>query len=140
MNNTFKGFYQVKNRDKCANSMPYFKSSWELAFMKMCDDHPAILQWSYEPFKIPYRNPLTHEYTVYVPDFLIVFLDKRHKRQVQLIEIKPSKQTFVEKARSKVDKVSVAVNAAKWEAAAGYASRNGMTFRILSENDIYRNP
>jgi len=140
MSKTLKGIYEAKNTSKTRTPTPYYKSSWELAFMRFVDDHPSILNWAYEPCKIPYKHPLTNQYTVYVPDFLIVFIDSKKKQQAQLIEIKPSKQTSLEKARYKDDKLAVIVNAAKWEAAAAYAKNHGMTFRILTEHDIYRNP
>ena len=140
MSNTLKGLYEASNPDKCGTPKAYYKSSWELAFMEMCDKHPAILHWSYEPVKIPYQHPFTHKYTVYVPDFIIVFLDKKHKQKAQIVEIKPAKQAFAEKAKTKDDKMSTIVNAAKWEAAYNYAKHNGMTFKILTEHDIFRNP
>jgi hypothetical protein len=33
----------------------------------------------------------------------------------------------------------VVVNYAKWDAATKWASRNGLTFRVLNEDQIYRN-
>lgn len=140
MRNTHKGIYEATNPDKTGTPKANYKSSWELAFCKMCDSHPAIIHWSYEPIQIPYMNPLTHKQTVYVPDFLIVFLDKNHKKQTQIIEIKPSKQTYMEKAKRQEDKVQLAINSAKWKAATKFAKTKGMTFRILTEHDIFRNP
>ena len=55
--------------------------------MKFCDEHPNVSQWASEAVKIPYRNPLTGKYTVYVPDFFIVYADKGGKQKVELIEV-----------------------------------------------------
>jgi len=137
---TLKGFFEAKNVGKTGTPRPYYKSSWELAFMRMCDEHPAIVSWAYEPIKIPYMNPFTHKSTVYVPDFLVVFVDKQQNQKVQLIEVKPSKQAHIGNAKSKDDKLQLALNASKWEAASKYAKSHGMTFRIVTEYDIYRNP
>lgn len=140
MSQTLKGFFESKNPGKTGTPRPYYKSSWELAFMRMCDEHPSVLQWAYEPIKIPYTNPITNQRTVYVPDFLIVFVDSKRKQKAQIIEIKPAKQTFMDKAKHKDDKMALIINAAKWEAASHYAKNHGMTFRILTEHDIFRNP
>ena len=134
---THRGIYEATRPDKTGSPRANFKSSWELAFMKMCDQHPAIIHWVYEPLRIPYVHPISHKNTVYVPDFIIVYLDKKHKKHTQLVEIKPAKQSHTELALSKYDKVELAVNAAKWDAARRFAKMKGMTFRILTEHDIF---
>lgn len=140
MSRTLKGIYEAVNIDKTGTPKAHYKSSWELAFMKMCDAHPAIIKWAYEPIRIPYVNPITQKNTVYVPDFLVVFIDKKMKQKIQIIEVKPSKQAHMGKARTQDDKIQLAVNTAKWEAATRYAKAHGMTFRVVTEYDIYRNP
>ena len=38
-----KGDYIPENAEKYVGAKkPYYRSSWELAFMKMCDSHPYI--------------------------------------------------------------------------------------------------
>ena len=65
-----QGIYQVKNDQKYVGSKsPRFRSSWELTFMRMCDSHPSIIQWSSEPVRIPYKHPFTGKQSMYVPDF-----------------------------------------------------------------------
>ena len=62
--------YVVQRPEKyVGQNVPYYRSSWELAFMKMCDSHPYITQWASENIKIPYRHPVTGKHTVYVPDY-----------------------------------------------------------------------
>ena len=96
---------------------PRYRSGWELTFMRMCDNHPAILSWASEPVKIPYRNPITGQYTHYVPDFIMVYKNKRGTRIAELVEIKPKSQTILEKARSRQEKATIVLNRAKWLAA-----------------------
>ena len=69
-----QGAFTPRNPDKCMNkSAPRYRSSWELVFMQMCDNHPHIVQWGSEVVKIPYVNPLTGKLvTVVVPDAIIV--------------------------------------------------------------------
>ena len=70
-----QGKYNLKNPDKyIGNRTPTYRSSWEFAFMKMCDEHAYIQAWASEAVKIPYRNPLTGKHTIYVPDFFIAYV------------------------------------------------------------------
>lgn len=140
MSKFHQGKYQIKNAEKYAGGgSPTFRSSWEYTFMCFCDDNPNILAWASEPVKIPYRHPLTGKGSVYVPDFIITYLDANGKKHAELIEIKPASQTKSELARKRGDQQQVAINYAKWEAATQWAVKRGMRFRILNEGDIYMN-
>ena len=135
-----QGKYVVKNPEKyLGKSAPTYRSSWEFTFCNFCDNNPAILHWASEAVKIPYYNPVSGKNTVYVPDFLIVYKDAGNTQHTELIEIKPSKETTMEAAKSTRDKYMVAVNMAKWKAAQAYCNANGMKFRIVTEFDIYKN-
>ena len=136
-----QGKYNLKNPDKyIGNRTPTYRSSWEFAFMKMCDEHAYIQAWASEAVKIPYRNPLTGKHTIYVPDFFIAYADKNSKQKVELIEIKPANQTHQNKlGPSMHNKAAWVVNQAKWEAAFAWCKQKGITFRILNETDIYHN-
>ena len=134
-----QGEYQVINKSKYAGTKPpYYRSSWELAFCRMCDNHPNIIKWASENLKIPYQNPLTGKHTVYVPDFMIQYIDKNGKQHVELIEIKPSTQTTMENAKSKKDQASVVLNAAKWTAAQEWCQRKGIKFKVINEQQIFQ--
>ena len=135
-----KGDYIPENAEKYVGAKkPYYRSSWELAFMKMCDSHPYITQWASENLKIPYRHPVTGKHTVYVPDFTIMYTDKNGRRHMEVIEIKPGSQTTLENARGQAEKVQVMINIAKWTAANEWCQRKGVRFRVLNENHIYTN-
>jgi hypothetical protein len=73
-----------------------------------------------------------------VPDFFIVYEDKNGQKRAELIEIKPSSQTFIAEAKSVNNKAAILVNYAKWEAAKKWADRNNCYFRIVTEKDIFR--
>jgi hypothetical protein len=136
-----QGAFTPRNPDKCMNkSAPRYRSSWELVFMQMCDNHPHIVQWGSEVVKIPYVNPLTGKGTVYVPDFIIVYLDKNGKNHAELIEVKPKAQTMAEHAKSKKDMLHAAVNKAKWLAAYAWSQKKGLKFRIITEDEIFMKP
>lgn len=135
-----QGTYEVSNLQKYVGTKaPFYRSSWELAFMRMCDAHPNILKWASENVKIPYMNPITGKYANYVPDFMIQYIDKDGKEHVELIEIKPSNQTTMENARTKGHQVQTAINAAKWTAAQEWSQRKGIRFKVINEDQIFQN-
>lgn len=134
-----QGKYQIKNPEKyTGRKMPTYRSSWEFTFCTFCDNNPAVIQWASEPFMVPYRNPLTGKNTIYVPDFLIVYLDKNQQKHAEVVEIKPLKETTFESAKTVRDKAAVALNMAKWEAARAFCKNYGLKFRIVTEHDIYQ--
>jgi hypothetical protein len=133
-----QGKFQIKNPEKyVGKGLPTYRSSWELAFMNMCDNHPGILQWASEAIHVNYRNPFTGKNTIYVPDFLIIYVDAAGKKHGEVVEIKPSKETTMEAARSPRDKAAVALNMFKWEAARKFCAAQGLKFRIVNEQDIF---
>lgn len=134
-----KGKYTPKNPSKyVGKKLPTYRSSWEAKFMEFCDDHPNILTWDSENIKIPYVHPLTGLISNYTPDFMVQYIDMNGKEHVELIEIKPKSQSTNEAARSKKDKIDVAINAAKWESAAGWAAQRGIRFKVINESQIFK--
>ena len=133
-----QGKFQIQNPDKyIGKGDPTYRSSWEFAFMQFCDNNPAVVQWASEAIHVNYRNPFTGKNTIYVPDFLIIYMDKNGKRHGEVIEIKPSKETTMEAAKSQRDKAAVALNMFKWEAARKFCAAQGLRFRIVNEQDIF---
>ena len=134
------GLYTLKNPSKyVGKNTPRYRSGWEHAFMRFCDTNEHILQWASESITIPYRNPITGKQTMYVPDFLITYRDKNNQIKAELIEIKPKKQSVIESKASARDRAVVAVNYAKWDQAVKWCRRNGLSFRVVTEDDIFRN-
>ena len=136
-----QGKFVVKNKEKyLGNKDPIYRSSWEFTFMKFCDEHPNIVKWISEGIKIPYRNPFTGKYTVYVPDFFISYIDANGKSHNELIEVKPTNQRSLKEAKKNQRNAAHALlNSAKWEAARAWAKQNGVVFRVVTENDIFHN-
>lgn len=134
-----KNFYKIKNPQKYIGTKnPLYRSSWEMTFMMFCDNNPSIQEWASEPLRIPYRDPLTGKATVYVPDFLISYIDKNQKKHVELIEIKPKNQTFLEDVgKNEYNQAQYIKNQAKWAAANQWCKKQGIKFRIISSSDIY---
>jgi hypothetical protein len=135
-----QGTYEVINPDKYVGTRaPRYRSGWEFSFMKFCDSNDHILQWASESIQIPYRHPLTGKQTIYVPDFLITYRTRNNTMRAELIEIKPKKQSVVESKMSSKDRAVVAINYAKWASATAWCKRQGITFRVITEDDMFKN-
>lgn len=140
MKGVLKGTFAPKNKEKYVGKYPiWYRSTWELSVMRMCDNNPNILEWASEAIKIPYTNPLTNKHTVYVPDFLVIFEDKTGTRKMEVWEVKPKKEALIEFAVRDKDKLAFVVNQAKWKAAVAWCSANGAAFRIITEDMIFHN-
>lgn len=134
-----QGNFVMNNPEKyIGNNPPVYRSSWEKDFMHTCDENPAIMQWAAEPFSIPYMDPVTNQKRNYWPDFLISYVKKDGNMMHELIEIKPLKESLIEKAKSKRDKLNLLTNQAKWSACNSFCKANGLTFKILTEQQLYR--
>ena len=135
-----QGNYVIINREKYAgNGTPRYRSGWELSFMKFCDTNDHVLQWASESIAIPYRHPITGKVTQYIPDFLITYRNRDNTMRAELIEIKPKSQSVIESKMNGRDRAVVAINYAKWDAATKWARKNGLSFRVITENDMFHN-
>jgi hypothetical protein len=115
------------------------RSSWEVAAMNLFDSHPDVVGWSSESIKIPYQNPFTQKFTVYIPDFLVRYRDRSNNLITELIEIKPKEQ--VPGYQGKVSKLTEShqvINSCKWAAARVVCNKNGWRFRLMSEDDMFK--
>ena len=135
-----QGNYVIINREKYAgNGTPRYRSGWELSLMKFCDTNDHVLQWASESIAIPYRHPITGKVTQYIPDFLITYRNRDNTMRAELIEIKPKSQSVIESKMNSRDRAVVAINYAKWDAATKWARKNGLSFRVITESDMFHN-
>ena len=133
-----QGQFLPKNTHKIiGNATIWYRSSWELAMMTFLDTHPSVIQWASESVKIPYTNPLTGRRSQYVPDFLVLYQDKSGRQRAELVEVKPKKEAMLENAKSKRDKAFLMINQAKWQAAMAWCAKNGVTFRLITEDHLF---
>jgi hypothetical protein len=138
--------YVPINGKKYSGSHPiWLKSNWEEMFASICCDmNPACLEWAYEPWKIPYRDPTADpiqypngKQTVYVPDFLVCFVTPEGRIRTSLVEIKPAHEAIYENVRDAKDLREHVRNLAKWEAAKSWCERRGdVEFAVLTEADV----
>jgi hypothetical protein len=134
-----QGRFEMKNPSKYVGTKtPMARSSWETVFMKMLDEHQGVAKWASESIQIPYRSPLTGKHTIYVPDFFIVYADKKGKQHAEVIEVKPKNQSFRESVgKSRYNQEQYLLNMAKWEAATAWCKQKGLRFRVVTEEDIF---
>jgi hypothetical protein len=138
MANFRQGFYQVKNTQKYVGvGQPKYRSGWEMTFMMFLDSNDNVLQWASESIRIPYRNPITGKQSMYVPDFLVTYRGRNNTTVAELIEIKPKKQSLIESRMNDRDRAIVAVNYAKWASAQKWCQKNGLSFRVITEDDLF---
>lgn len=135
-----QGQYQIINPGKyVGQGVPRYRSGWEHSFMRFCDTNDNIIQWASESIRIPYKHPLTGKMTSYVPDFLITYRTRNNTLKAELIEIKPKGQATLTERQSSRDRAVVAVNYAKWDAATKWCRKQGLTFRVITEDDMFHN-
>lgn len=141
MANWAQGIFTPKNPQKYVGKhKPKYRSGWELTFMIFCDNNKSVLYWASEALQIPYRNPFTGKQTVYIPDFFVVYENRNKQKIAEVVEIKPKKQSLIEsKVANAKDRMVVALNHAKWQAAMAYCKRFGYTFRVVTEDDLFYN-
>jgi len=93
----------------------YYRSSYELRFIKYCENNDFILSLSSCDFSIPYKASDGYNKN-YIPDFLV--------NDDFLIEIKPRKMLEIE------------LNKLKLEAAADYCNSKKLKLIVLTEDEL----
>jgi len=134
-----QGRFEMKNPGKYVGTRtPLARSSWEFVFMRMLDEHQGVEKWASESIQIPYRDPLTGKYTIYVPDFFITYVDKNGAKHAEVVEVKPASQTLLANVgKSVYNQQQYVKNMAKWEAATKWCKQQGIKFRVVNEEHIF---
>ena len=138
MTQFLQGSYKLRNPQKyVGKGQPRYRSGWEWKFFQFCDNNDAVLEWASEAISIKYRHPFTGKITNYVPDVFMRYRTKNNKICTELIEIKPRKQSMIEGRMSERDRMVVAINHAKWQAAQAFCQQNRIVFRVLTEDVLF---
>jgi len=141
----YKGRYIPKNPSKYAADPTkiIYRSMWEKKFMIFCDTNESVLRWGSETIVVPYRSPVDGKIHKYFVDFIVETVNKNGHKEVQLIEIKPKKQTNEPKKKTRITRrylyevQTYAVNQAKWKSASEFAENRGWKFKILTEEVLF---
>lgn len=137
-----QGLYQLKNPKKYVgnpNKIRYL-SSWEYALDQFFDNNKNILQWSSEPVAIPYIKPSDNKVHRYFPDYWIRYRNRHGEFIEEMIEVKPANQVDLRKKKrlTEADKRVYQINICKWESAKQFCEKRGITFRVLTEEQLFR--
>jgi hypothetical protein len=112
------------------------RSSWEFKFFAWLDSTPSVLKWSSETIKIKYVSPIDGKVHTYSPDCLVVYRDSTGEIKKEIVEIKPYNETIERPNSTPQQRQDVAVNKAKWVAAAQFCKMNGLEFRVITEKTL----
>ena len=135
---TYKGHYSPKYPNKYLGTTPIiYRSSWELCFMKWCDDNSNVVHWGSESVVIPYLCEIDNKYHKYYVDFNVTFKNG----ETYLIEIKPQSKTKLpskpksgRQTRAYQNQVLEYIqNECKWKAAKKYADSMNVKFNVWTE-------
>jgi hypothetical protein len=67
-----------------------------------------------------------------------MYQDANNQQHAEIWEIKPNKETTLEAAgNSKRAQAAAILNMCKWQAAQAYCKANKLSFRIITENDLF---
>jgi hypothetical protein len=143
---SYKGKYKPRNPEKYLGdpTKVTYRSLWERKFMVYCDENDSILSWGSEEVVVPYRSPKDNKMHRYFVDFIVEMVRKDGIREVTLIEIKPKKQCLEPEKKSKTKRrylaevMTYGINQAKWKAASDFAENRGWTFRVMTEDDLFK--
>jgi len=141
----YQGRFHPRNPEKYKGDVRniIYRSSWELKFMRWCDDNKNILEYSSEEFFIPYFDPTTNKVKRYFPDFLIKYISSTGEIKKAVVEIKPLRETIEPSASKNKRKqtliretMTYAKNQAKWKAAKEFCEDRMMEFKIITEKEL----
>ena len=140
-----QGIFRPKHPEKYvgdANNI-FYRSSWELKFMKWADTNPSVLNWNSEEMVVPYLSPVDNAMHRYFVDFIVRVKTISGEIKNYAVEIKPEAQTKPPKQRTRVTKSYInevktySVNQAKWQAANTYCKKRNMDFVVLTEKHLF---
>lgn len=137
-----QGYYTPRNPEKYVGDPTKIRymSSWELQFDRFLDGNPNILRWSSECVAIPYVKPTDGKIHRYYPDYWIEYINKDGEVIQELIEIKPKSQAGGKSVgrMTLYEKAQYAINLAKWESCKRFCDQRGIVFRILTEEELFK--
>jgi hypothetical protein len=137
------GVYRPFNSQKFGESKCVYRSSFELDFLKWCDQNSKVMDVKYEKVIIPYLCKTDGKMHRYYVDCKIV-LKETNGLKTYLIEIKPFNQTLPPKESKRKKKTTIiyehlawAKNTSKWDYAKQFCKKHNYRWCILTERGIY---
>ena len=139
-----QGKFKPVNPEKYAgdHSNIIYRSSWELKFMRWCDNSPGVISYSSEETIVPYRCATDNRLHRYFVDFKIQIKSRDGQIKTYLVEVKPNSQTKPPQytgrktKRYLIEALTFMKNQSKWEAATQYCADRGWEFKIITEREL----
>jgi hypothetical protein len=158
--------YKLKYPEKYVGdtNLIIYRSGWELAFCRWCDNTPSIIHWSSEPIKVPYYDRVSKleeckkfglnpndpkNWTVknYNVDFWIEVDKGEGIIEKIFLDIKPSQKLnkpippnpnapLKEHKRFNIEAKEYLINEAKFAAMKAYAEKNNAKFYVFTEDTL----
>lgn len=128
----FMNSFKILEYRGVERSAVQYKSGLELRMIKYCDLNPKVIEWSLEPFHIPYVSPIDSKTHRYFPDVWMKFSNNNSF----LVEVKSHQETQYPNKKDKYfgDKLKTyLINQAKWSAAVKFCQQKNLNFKILTE-------
>jgi hypothetical protein len=138
-----QGVYKPINRQKyIGDKLPFYRSGYELKFMRWADANPNVLKWGSESIIVPYKSPIDGKMHRYFVDNVVIIKEGENIKKY-LIEIKPHKQTQPPTAHGNKKQTTIlyeqatyVINQSKWEAAKKWCKDHEWEFLILTEKHL----
>ncbi len=116
----------------------WYRSSWELYFNDYVDHNPYVIAWASESIAIEYLNPFDGRVHRYYPDYYVKYVDKYGNTCEEIIEVKPLSQIVLPKKPSKQQQATFMINKAKWTSCKRFCDKRGLSFKLLSEQQLFK--
>jgi hypothetical protein len=132
--------YIPKNPKKYVGKYPILcRSKWERMFCQWVDVNKNIVEWSSENIQISYLD--NNKPRRYYPDFYVM----TNTGERWIVEIKPEREIHPPRNSKKKSLKTIQTeqrtyqrNMAKFKAANLYAKKMGMSFKILTEKQLFK--
>lgn len=139
-----QGRFQPRNPKKYKGnpSKIVYRSSWELKLFMFLDNKEDVVEWQSEEMFLYYNHPFRGRKAKYFPDVTFKVKDKHGKITSHMWEVKPKAQCKPPKKPKRKTKshayavASYAVNKKKWIAAEEYCADKGISFRLITEDEL----
>ena len=144
-----QGYFNPEYPEKYKGQTPIIcRSSLEFRFCEIVDKNTKIVKWSSESIKIKYWHPVDKQYRTYFPDYWLRVDYGEGETTEFVIEVKSVNDLYKPKEPKKVSKkvlenykqkyYKFISNWAKIKQASDWAKKNGINFRIVTENELNR--
>lgn len=138
-----QGYFTPKNPAKYMGdpSKIVYRSSWELSMNNFLDNNTRVVKWGSEIIAIPYIKPTDNKLHKYYPDYYVEYVNTDGEIMKEIIEVKPLQQTKMPKSNHKhrlYEQLTFAINSAKWAACQDWCTKQGIKFRIVTEQSLFK--